>query len=178
MKKYIANTVIALSITLKNGKSARVSFSSQTNGGSVFYTDDKDIQWALEHHYKFGKLFRLVYESKEVRQNVVPKKNIKQKKAPKNRAKEDKQSSKPTPAENDNIEEVPDITQEEEIEATAEEIETEEDESCELQVIEVSDPDSAKDYLAEKYDIVRTKLKTEESIQEAALAFGIVFKYI
>ena len=42
----------------------------------------------------------------------------------------------------------------------------------------VSDMDAAKDYLADQFDVVRTKLKSEESIREAALSFGIVFKYL
>lgn len=44
--------------------------------------------------------------------------------------------------------------------------------------VTVSDLDAAKDYLAENYDVVRTKLKTEEIINETALSFGIVFKYL
>lgn len=51
-------------------------------------------------------------------------------------------------------------------------------ESSEYLDVVVSDMDAAKDYLAEKYDVVRTKLKNEDSIREAALAFGIVFKYL
>lgn len=38
--------------------------------------------------------------------------------------------------------------------------------------------DAAKDYLADNFDVVRTKLKNEDSIKEAALAFGIIFKYL
>ena len=41
----------------------------------------------------------------------------------------------------------------------------------------VSDMDDAKDYLSEHFGIVRTKLKREEQIREAAGAHGIVFKY-
>ena len=63
MKKYIANSDISVSVILPNGEGTRISFSTLSNGMSVFYTSDKDIQWALERHYKFGKLFRLAEET-------------------------------------------------------------------------------------------------------------------
>lgn len=65
MKKYSANTAISVSVTLPKGGNTRVSFCPLTDGASVFYTDDEEIQWALEHHYKFGKLFRLVGDSSQ-----------------------------------------------------------------------------------------------------------------
>ena len=37
-----------------------IAFTVQSNGSSVFITDNADIQYALEHHYKYGKLFKLV----------------------------------------------------------------------------------------------------------------------
>lgn len=59
--KYIAKTQLALNV-VRNGKSIHVTFTPQTGGGSVFYTDDPSVAKALESHYKFGKLFKKAEE--------------------------------------------------------------------------------------------------------------------
>lgn len=68
LKKYKSKSDISLSVRIKNDTSAHVSFSPLTGGGSVFYTEDEDLQYALEHHSKFGKLYKEVempvYEEK------------------------------------------------------------------------------------------------------------------
>ncbi|MCM1077770.1 MAG: hypothetical protein NC411_10470 [Bacteroides sp.] len=158
MKKYSANTVISVSVTLPKGGNTRVSFSALTDGTSVYYTDDKDIQWALEHHYKYGKLFCLIDEQSA---GNVPTTGRSSKKAIKPTKKEDREE---TPAE------------------TTGETETmSEDESREgvptLKEVSVSDFDDAKDYLAENFGIVRTKLKSKEQIDESAADHGIKFNY-
>lgn len=166
MKKYLANTAVSVSVILPNGKSTRISFSSLSNGTSVFYTDDKDIQWGLEHHYKFGKLFRLVEDTGE-------KKNIVSKKPTSKQNTEAVPAEAPAPAD-ETVEEL--AAQEDSADDT-----DSDDESAQespYREVTVSDMDDAKDYLAEHYDVVRTKLKSEESIREAALAFGVVFKYL
>ena len=112
---------------MPDGGNARVSFTPQSDGTSVYYTEDKDIQWGLEHHYKYGKLFR--------------------------------------------VEEEPERG---EYALTAVGPQSEEEK---LREVTVSDMDDAKDYLSEHFGIVRTKLKREEQIREAAGAHGIVFKY-
>lgn len=155
MKKYISNTTISISAMLPNGKSVRISFTPRTDGSSIFYTSDNDIQHALEHHYKFGKLFRLAEESMDENQTAKRPKKITEPKLGKKSNK-----SKETP-----------------MSVTSSTITSDENSSGHLEVV-VSDMDAAKDYLAEKYDVVRTKLKNEDSIREAALAFGIVFKYL
>lgn len=174
MKKYIANSDISVSATLPNKKSTRISFSALSNGMSVYYTSDKDIQWALEHHYKFGKLFRLVEDTPD--EKAAPSKR--QSKAP--ASKSGKKAGKPI--------ESPVISNEEAVNNTPEEIEAQDtdneneaseiDEATEYKEVVVSDMDAAKDYLADNFDVVRTKLKNEDSIKEAALAFGIIFKYL
>jgi hypothetical protein len=58
MKKYKAKSHVALSVHLPSGKSVRVSFTPLTGGGSVYYTDDKDLQSALRRHPKYGHLFK------------------------------------------------------------------------------------------------------------------------
>ena len=116
-----------------------MSFTPQSDGTSVYYTEDKDIQWGLEHHYKFGKLFRVVEERKSSDDALT--------------------SSGPQSEEESSLR--PDHDEEGE----------------KLREVEVSDMDDAKDYLSEHFGIVRTKLKREEQIREAAGAHGIVFKY-
>lgn len=58
MKKYTSKSDISLSVQMGSGGSVRVSFSPVTGGGSVFYTDDSQLQAAMEKHAKFGKLFK------------------------------------------------------------------------------------------------------------------------
>lgn len=159
MKKYLSSTVASLSVALQNGQTARVSFSPQTEGGSVFYTDDPELQWGLEHHYRFGKLFHLVGEScyKKPIADAAAKKN-----APKLKNASKKKPDKPKEPENE---------QQVEEEAEAADL-------SEVKEVQVSDMDAAKDYLAENFDVVRTKLKTEEAITEAAQSLGIVFRYL
>ena len=175
MKKYSANTTISVSVSLPNGGNARVSFSPLSDGSSVYYTNDKEIQFALEHHYKFGKLFNLVGESQEDHSPVT-------KKPTKSSAKKSKKSSKKETPEL-TVEEIDkeweEFNPEDEANPANEEAVDEEDheEEAKPKEIPVSDLDAAKDYLAENYDVVRTKLKTEEIINETALSFGIVFKY-
>lgn len=36
-----------------------IAFTAQSDGGSVFITDNENIQNALERHYKYGTLFKL-----------------------------------------------------------------------------------------------------------------------
>lgn len=49
-------------------------------------------------------------------------------------------------------------------------------EETESNVIVVTDPEEAKDYLCEHYGLSRTKIKGLKSIKEAAAAQGITFK--
>ncbi|MEZ3589648.1 MAG: hypothetical protein K1V84_01255 [Muribaculaceae bacterium] len=181
MNKYIANTAISISVTLPNGNSTRVSFSPLSNGTSVFYTSDNDIQWALEHHYKFGKLFRLVDETPKVKIPVPkkisakpPTKNASPKASKKTTSEQaDKPIDTPTPT--SNIVEY--TSNESDIDPTSEN-DNEDGEATEYTEVTVSDVDAAKDYLAEHFEVVRTKLKTEDIITKTALSFGIIFKYL
>lgn len=69
LKCYRSNSDIALNVRLSNGGSRHLSFESLSGlGGSVFYTEDKELQTALEIHPRFGELFYAeeVVEEKEV----------------------------------------------------------------------------------------------------------------
>lgn len=164
MKKYISNSVISISVALPNGEGTRISFSPQSNGMSVFYTSDKDIQWALEHHYKFGKLFRLEKETPDIN---IPKKS---KQGAKSKGKTKKEITSVVEPENHSDETSG------KSEDTVGEAEIMDDDTPEYTEVVVSDMDDAKDYLAEHFDVVRTKLKKEEDIVKTALSFGVVFK--
>lgn len=61
MKKvYKSKSDIAVSCLLPNKKSIHISFIAQSDGSSIYVTDNTEIQSALEGHYRYGKLFRLV----------------------------------------------------------------------------------------------------------------------
>lgn len=49
---------MSINIRLDGGKYLHVSFTPQTGGGSIFYTNDAGIQAALERHPRYGRLFR------------------------------------------------------------------------------------------------------------------------
>lgn len=59
IKHYKSNTSIAINVVLKSKKNMHVAFTAQSDGSSVFSTDNPDVQYAIEHHYKYGKLFKL-----------------------------------------------------------------------------------------------------------------------
>lgn len=61
MKKlYKSRSSISVNVVLRSKKSLHISFTAQSDGSSVYATDNEEEQYALEHHYKYGKLFRLV----------------------------------------------------------------------------------------------------------------------
>lgn len=123
MKKYISPSDISIVVELSDKSSARISFSSISGGHSVFYTDDAEVQKALEKHYRFGKLFYVDND------NPI-----------------DTKQPQPDPVD-----------------------------TGEKEIIrkEFGDWEEAKDYLAEKFEVNRTKLKTTAAIKKAALAYNV-----
>lgn len=182
MKKYIAKTNVSINVVLQSGKNRHITFSALTGGGSVFYTDDPDIQKAMERHYKFGKLFRIDHM-------CVPEK---QRTAPAQKSKIVPEPTiilpSPTPIGVTPLPAVEDIVDAHDVEnanaarPTEEPItdsqseEESDDEESGLKTIVVSDPDAAKAYLAEHFSISRTKLKSIKSIMAVATANGIRFE--
>ena len=57
MKVYKSKSQVSINIKIGDGH-AHINFSSITAGGSVFYTDDAEVQKGIESHPKFGKLFK------------------------------------------------------------------------------------------------------------------------
>ena len=135
----------------------------------------------MEHHYKFGKLFRLVGESSEQKptRNKTQRTGQDKPSAPKSGKKADKTKKTDEPVDHpvlsaEDETENPEVTVSDETDNDT----SVDDEASEYTEVTVSDMDAAKDYLAENYEVVRTKLKSEDSIREAALSFGIIFKYL
>lgn len=58
-KHYISDSHIAINVTLDGGESVHLSFIALSNGGSIFSTDNEELQNAIERHYRFGDLFTL-----------------------------------------------------------------------------------------------------------------------
>lgn len=59
IKKYKSKSAISINVVLDSKKSMHIAFTAQSDGGSVFITDNENIQNALERHYKYGTLFKL-----------------------------------------------------------------------------------------------------------------------
>lgn len=153
-KKYTAKTDIALSVYLKSGKSVHVSFSALTGGGSVLYTDDEELQAALEAHPKYGRLFKL-------EKTIDPKKPAK--------------TSKTTEEAEEPVEEPADDNEEAEEEPEEDDAEAD-DEEAQVKKIMVNSLDEAKDYLCEHFESYsRTKLRSKVAIKTAAEKEGFVF---
>ena len=57
MKVYKSKSQVSINIKIGDGH-AHINFSSVTAGGSVFYTDDAEVQKGIETHPKYGKLFK------------------------------------------------------------------------------------------------------------------------
>ena len=62
IKHYKSRSAISINVVLRSGKSVHVPFTTQSDGSSVLVTDNPELHYALEHHYKFGHLFRLCHE--------------------------------------------------------------------------------------------------------------------
>ncbi|MBR6631006.1 MAG: hypothetical protein IKK89_03550 [Alistipes sp.] len=195
-KKYIAKSHISLSVRVSDKASAHITFSALTGGGSVFYTDDENLQQALEKHHKFGKLFK---EDKTFTEQTAVKKakaatpvkveattkpattpnptednNAEDKKADDNNA-EDKK------ADDNNAEDkkADDNTPINPTESDMDDSNAKEDNTTEAEgnvtKITITCLDDAKDYLSEKFGISRTKLRSKKAIEEAAADNGIEF---
>lgn len=178
MKKYKANTNVSVNVVLPSKKNLHISFIPLSDGSSVFQTDNEDIQRAIESHYNFGKLFRLVGISgvkapaKENPSNAVSPAPVPTKIAMTGTEVQSAEES-----------EVEKVVQEEsaELEAIAEESVVEENEDATsgeddgLQKVTVSDIAAAKDYLADKFGISRTSMRSTKSILQKAAENGIEF---
>lgn len=167
-KKYTAKTDIALSVYLKSGKSVHVSFSALTGGGSVLYTDDEELQAALEAHPKYGRLFKL-------EKTIDPKKPAEPVKPEEDDAEDPGTDEAPTEEAEEPVEEPADDNEEAEEEPEEDDAEAD-DEEAQVKKIMVNSLDEAKDYLCEHFESYsRTKLRSKVAIKTAAEKEGFVF---
>lgn len=65
LKKYTSRSHACINVVLPSGGNRHVSFTPRTGGGSVFYTEDAELQKAMEGHYKFGKLYTVEVMEKQ-----------------------------------------------------------------------------------------------------------------
>lgn len=184
IKTYKANTNVSINVVLPSKKNLHISFIPLSNGSSTFTTDNEEIMNAIECHYNFGKLFRLHSvqgESKKKASKVVETPAKQEEKA------EEKPADNPTPVEDTTVIDKGDNenadanengeNNEQNGEAPTEgaETETDTDADATLKQVTVSDLAAAKDYLADKFGISRTTLRSKKAIVEQAAANGIEF---
>ena len=149
IKTYKANTNISINVVLTSSKkNLHIAFVPMSDGSSVFSTDNEEIQKGIENHYKFGSLFRFIET--------------------KNR---DKARHSP------NVTFVNGMSPSEETNATEAAL-TEKERDTAVHKVVVTDLASAKDYLADKFGVSRTSLRSSKAIIEQAAAHGIEFEGI
>lgn len=147
-KTYHSKSDISISV-LVNGKGLHLSFTPVSGGGSIYTVEDEKIQCAIEKHHNFGKLFKLRSEQKVEK----VEKKVKGKIAKAEDGAGAESGSEGT--EGIGRSEVP--------------------ESDGKSQITVSCPDDAKDYLADKFGISRTSMKTVKAIKAIAESKNIEF---
>ena len=194
LKTYKANTNASINVVLPSKKNLHVSFTPLSDGSSVFQTDNVDIQNAIERHYNYGKLFRLVSVSgnKENGLKVPAKKAPAKAPVPAPAPVESKEettgsetASEQKPEAEETAQEQATATVEEESKVSDEseapadetpsnESETPVDENG-LRKVNVTDIAAAKDYLATTFGISRTTMRSTKSILEKAAENGIQF---
>lgn len=174
-KTYKANTNVSINVVLASKKNLHITFTPLSDGSSVYSTDNEDIQKAIESHYRFGSLFRLIgfsedkkTSNKAIQSNGKRKStdSNKEKKVTKENGKEDEKSN------DENPEEVISETD------SDDEVSEESDADGNMMKIHVTDIASAKDYLADRFGISRTSMRSTKAIIEQAAAHGIEFEGI
>lgn len=165
IKTYKANTNISINVVLPSKKNLHIAFTPLSNGSSVFTTDNEVLQKSIERHYKFGKLFKLHVPQG---QSAEKKATDKQKVASLKNQKEHLTDGNVDKPELDNRE---NIGQNEETQDNADMGSNET-----ICKVKVSDIATAKDYLADKFGISRTSMRSTKAIMEQAAAHGIEFE--
>lgn len=166
-KEYKANTNVSINVVLPSKKNLHISFIPLSDGSSVFHTDNADIQRAIENHYNFGKLFRIIGASGVETESPTVEE-------------EDTETADFETTSGEVAQETSEGVAAAE-EATAKEEAAEEDKKATagedngLRKVTVSDIAAAKDYLADTLGISRTSMRSTKSILEKATENGIEF---
>ena len=165
IKTYKANTNISINVVLPSKKNLHITFTPLSDGSSVFTTDNEVIQKSIEKHYKFGKLFKL-HASQE--QSVEKEATDKLKSTSLRKKKETPAAENVDKTELDNNENVGQNGETKDNDEAGND-----DTICK---VKVSDIATAKDYLADKFGISRTSMRSTKAILEQAEAHGIEFE--
>ncbi len=165
IKTYKANTNISINVVLPSKKNLHITFTPLSDGSSVFTTDNEVIQKSIEKHYKFGKLFKL-HASQE--QSVEKEATDKLKSTSLRKKKKTPAAENVDKTELDNNENVGQNGETKDNDEAGND-----DTICK---VKVSDIATAKDYLADKFDISRTSMRSTKAILEQAAAHGIEFE--
>ena len=165
IKTYKANTNISINVVLPSKKNLHIAFTPLSDGSSVFTTDNEVIQKSIEKHYKFGKLFKLHASQGQSAEKEV---TDKLKSTSLRKKKETPAAENVDKTELDNNENVKQNGETED-NAGAGNDET----VCK---VKMSDIAAAKDYLADKFGISRTSMRSTKAILEQAAAHGIEFE--
>lgn len=180
IKKYKANTNVSINVVLPSKKNLHISFIPLSDGSSVFQTDNEDIQRAIESHYNFGRLFRLVEASgvkTPAKKNSVKAASPAPAPVPTETKKEPVETEVPTAGEAVVEETVQEgTTKTTVVETAADEVAPETaGEDNGFRKVTVSDIAAAKDYLADTLGISRTSMRSTKAILQKAAENGIEF---
>lgn len=145
-KTYKSRTCIAINVVMASKKNRHVSFEPCTDGSSSFTTSSPELQEAIEKHYNYKKLFRL--------ESCIED--------------EKKTADKNTNVNNEITDDVKDIVADDENPDN-------ETSADNVVKVDVSDLEAAKEYLADKFGISRTSLRSKKAIIEQAQAHNIEF---
>ena len=155
LKKYKAKSFISISVTLATGGNTHISFSPVTGGGSVYYTENEKIQAGLEGHPKYGKLFTL--------EETVANATGTTAKAAGTTAKAAGTTAKAV---------VPQPTTEEGTQQGAEGASDGEGTGS-VYELKAACNDDAKDWLADKFGVSRSKMRSRQDIEKVAEDNGV-----
>ena len=143
LKRYKSKSCVSINVVLPTGGNTHVSFSAVTGGGSVYYTDNENIQKGLESHPKYGRLF-------------VEDKTLAAQQA--EAAKQAAAKAQATAGAGN--------------EAAAEQQGTVK-EGNDFVEVKMACNDDAKDYLADKFGVSRSKMRSRADIEKVAADNGL-----
>lgn len=132
LKRYKSKSWVSINVVLPTGGNTHVSFSAVTGGGSVYYTDNENIQKGLESHPKYGRLF--VVDTTLTAQQAVAKAT-------------------------GTVASTPPLPPEKEVKKAVE--------------VKMACNDDAKDYLADKFGVSRSKMRSRADIEKVAADNGV-----
>lgn len=184
IKQYKANTNVSINVVLPSKKNMHISFIPLSDGSSVFQTYNEDIQRAIESHYNFGRLFRLVGTSgmkaptkKSPAKAVLPASALEDAKTVETEVHIGEETVQDETTEiarvETDTEESTEVSTEEEVAEESGDTDTGDDNG--LRKVTVSDIATAKDYLADTLGISRTSMRSTKSILQKAMENGIRF---